>query len=154
MNGANRNHPDCMKSNYQFSTQFTAPVITTCLKHNSDTGIVRSDGSIDLEIMLKTILTYFETIEKDNHIVTETSMIKSFEECKKRDEGKQTHVTRPGTFLSLPLPAFETIAINEWYSFFDAYAEKGTIITDRYATLLTFVQFYLKSSALNDRMGK
>lgn len=114
------------------------------LKHPCDSEIVKSDGSIDVEVLRAFVLKYF-VIGGDTYVLTQSAMNQYVEVCIERDADKELNI-------AWNLPGAPTIAKNEWIGFFHVFKDGTFSNGDPYVTLETFIQFYFGSDALVDRV--
>jgi hypothetical protein len=122
-----------------------------CLKHTRDSGIVNSDGSIDVEKLKSLMIKIFEYDEKNDYFfATKNSIIEQIQLWYSRDK----HLEAKASYL---MPSWETVTRAEWDDFFLNYVDcwKYDSSTNDFIPAITadsFLQFYFSGKTLYKRV--
>jgi hypothetical protein len=146
--GLRRTTPGCPWKS-QFDSNET---VMRLLKHSRDTGILNSDGSVNIDILTQVMTKafYFDTLTHQ-WWMTQSSLLDVLKESAERDK---TLPDRAHWFT----PTWESVAHGEWEEFFKAYTERWLVIdeeTEQYQPAVsadTFLQFYLEPATLYTRI--
>ena len=133
-----------------YHEKFTDKEMMPLLKHPSDTGIVKVDGSINHQclffVMKKCAI---EDHQNKDWVIPEFKINEYLFECAQRDADAE----QPGGFF---MPSWQTVASAEWNDFFNNFTDRSHPVegkkNGRAVTLETFLQFYYQPKILWDRV--
>lgn len=141
ISGANRNLP----SGCPYKHEFQNDEIMQCLKHPCDTGIVKKDGNINVNVLYNMMLNNFDySLKYSCFYLTKSKMMKYLKECEDRD--KQIDNGTGIIYVS-----WNSVAETEWTIFFDTFCD-FTINGDKSISADTFLQFYFDCDKLYQRI--
>jgi hypothetical protein len=143
--GANYANSSYQDGSCPWKKSFQSDEMMSFLKHPCDTGVVNQDGSINLDVLKLVIKACFEWNDSFRGFIMRKSTMKAYVEgCVIRDQDKpaKNHWT---------MPAYETVARNEWLDFFRNFAD-DEIDDNPIVTLDTFLSFYFQPLVLYNRV--
>lgn len=132
-----------------YQNKFITEHMMPLLKHPKDTGVVNSDGSINIDNLEKMIALCFEKGIGNIWYIRHSVMNEFLKQCSDRDQNKPN---MEGFFM----PSWSQVAWFEWRDAFNVYSDHIHQIDDfqeeKAITLETFLQFYFECAKLNQRV--